>query len=152
MKPQIDARLLLKSSSNEDVAAVLGDALKTTIAQSECNSSLQELQSANVAAAIIRGERIVSGLERVSRKYQIDLCDVLIFIACGIINLRTTNQDIVVMQLANRSSIAHYLRMSRETVRRRLLKLEDRKLISRVSCGYAVKDLKRWMQTMALMS
>lgn len=152
MQLQSDAQLLSRSSTKKDVAAVISGALSTNSAQSESGSALQDLSNLSVASAILRGERIVSGLEKVSRRHRIDLCDVLIFIACGVINLRSTNHEIVVMQLANQSSIAHYLRMSRETVRRRLLKLEDRKLISRVSCGYAVKDLKLWMQTMSLMS
>lgn len=152
MHLESDAALLTRSRSKEEVAATLGGTIKPVPAHQQAGTAARDVSSLSVATAIIRGERIVSGLEKVSRKYQLDLCDVLIFIACGVINLRSTSHDIVVMQLANQSSIAHYLRMSRETVRRRLLKLEDRKLVSRVSCGYAVKDLKLWMQTMSLVS
>jgi len=111
-----------------------------------------DIADADVASAVTKAQRMVSGLEKISRKHQLDFCDVTIFVACGIINLKTTKQNILYMQLANQSSIAHYLRMSRETVRRRLVKLEEKNLISRLPSGYVINEPGVWLQTVSLLS
>jgi CRP-like cAMP-binding protein len=110
-----------------------------------------DVADADIASAVTKAQRIVSGLEKISRKYRLDFCDVTIFLACGIINLKTTKQNVLFMQLANQSSIAHYLRMSRETVRRRLVKLEEKALISRLPSGYVINEPQVWLQTVFLL-
>ncbi len=95
---------------------------------------------------ITRAQRTISGFEKIAGKLRIDFCDTAILLACGIINLGASTRSTILIQFANQSSIADYLRMSRETVRRRLVRLEEKKVVSRFPAGYVVSDLDLWLR------
>jgi len=110
------------------------------------NANLAFSELHDLSSLIERAQRTVSGFETVSRKLKVDFCDTAIFLACGVINFGASRQNAILIQFANQSSIADYLRMSRETVRRRLVRLEEKKLIYRASSGYIVSDLEFWLR------
>lgn len=110
------------------------------------NIRISSINAGDLLPLIIRAQRTISGFEKISGKLKIDICDAAIFMACGVINLGGSTQTTTIIQFANQSSIAEYLRMPRETVRRRLTRLEEKNVISRFSSGYVVNDLDMWLR------
>jgi hypothetical protein len=98
---------------------------------------------------ITRSLRSVSGginrFAKIKRKYQFDFEEVLLFAACGAINFAAIKEAIPFAQPANISSIAEYVELPRETVRRKLLLMEHKGFVDRYSGGYLIKRLHEWL-------
>ena len=88
----------------------------------------------------------IARLCRAKRRYGFDLDDIIIIAACGAINFAGAKHKIPFAQPANIASIAGYIRMSRETVRRKLQCIEDKGFVHRYSGGYLVKNLGEWLE------
>ncbi|RDV04011.1 DeoR family transcriptional regulator [Undibacter mobilis] len=72
-----------------------------------------------------------------------DFVDVMIVLACCLINASYVRPGSITLQPANINSVASYLGISRETVRRRLQNLEYKGLVARYPSGYvATEDMK----------
>lgn len=63
---------------------------------------------------------VISRLCQAKRKYGFDFDDIMIIAACGAINFAGAKQQMPFAQPANITSIAGYIRVPRETVRRKL--------------------------------
>ena len=96
--------------------------------------------------------KLIGQLCSIKRKYGFDLDEIVIFAACGIINLSGAKQNIPFVQAANISSIAEYIRLPRETVRRKLQHIESVGLISRRSSGYFINSPKEWLSVVHILA
>ncbi len=96
-------------------------------------------------AALAPIARTISRLARIKRKHGFDLDDLVILAACGAINFTGHRRDLPFAQPANIASIAEYIRVPRETVRRKLQTIEARGFVARYSGGYLVTSYKDWL-------
>jgi len=78
-------------------------------------------------------------------RFDCDYDDILIIIGCVSINTSIDLGHANVLQPAPIISIADYIGMSRETVRRRLARLESKRIVLRMSSGYIVNDVEKWI-------
>ena len=69
-----------------------------------------------------------------------DFVDVMIVLACCLINASYVRPGSITLQPANINSVASYLGISRETVRRRLQTLECKGLVTRYPSGYVATE------------
>ena len=81
---------------------------------------------------------------RIRDQYSLDFDDIAILLACGRINFGSRRHPISYAQAANVSSLADYVGIPRETVRRRLRILASKQLVARVAHGYIVSELAAW--------
>jgi len=79
---------------------------------------------------------LIGTLCSLKSKLGCDYDDLLIALACATINLSYNRSNSIVLQPANINSIAEYLELSRETVRRRLHNLEYKDIVTRYPSGY----------------
>lgn len=87
---------------------------------------------------------ILRSFTKTRQKHGLDFDDLAIILACGRINFGSKKYHFSYVQAANVSSIADYIAMPRETVRRRLHSLESKQLLIRVAHGYIINDLATW--------
>jgi len=92
----------------------------------------------------IKAAELLRDFGKIRCEFGIDYDDVMIMLACGSINFTQRKFSISYIQPANISSIVDYLSTPRETVRRRLLVLEENQLVIRLAHGYLIKDIKTW--------
>ncbi len=92
--------------------------------------------------------RALDRLIRIKRKYGFDIDDIIIIAACGAINFAGARREMPFAQPANVSSIAEYIRVPRETVRRKLQNIENRGFLQRYSGGYLVTNTREWLSLM----
>lgn len=95
----------------------------------------------------VRAEKageMIKNFGKIRQQYDLDFDDVAILLACGRINFGSRKYQFSYVQAANVSSIADYIAMPRETVRRRLQILDTKRLMARVAHGYIVSDLAAW--------
>lgn len=78
-------------------------------------------------------------------KHQLDFDEVLVFFALGRLNF-DDSQNLMFIKPANIVSLAAFLGMPRETLRRKLSKLEERDLVSRSNYGFVVKQIATWQR------
>lgn len=97
------------------------------------------------AAALSRIRRSIEKLTRIRRRHAVDLDDLLILAACGAINFSPARRALPFAQPANVTSIAEYVRVPRETVRRKLQAIEEKGFVARSSAGYCVTDAAGWL-------
>jgi hypothetical protein len=81
-----------------------------------------------------------------------DFDDIIILVACGLINFYHLQGETPIVQPANISSIADCICMSRETVRRRLRAMEQRDFVRRYPTGYVISTAARWQNLMELLN
>jgi hypothetical protein len=87
----------------------------------------------------------INRLNRIRRRHGFGLDELVILAACGAINLAGSRQDLPFAQPANIASIADYIRVPRETVRRKLQVIEAKGFVARYSGGYLVTDFNEWL-------
>lgn len=97
------------------------------------------------AAALARIRRSIEKLGRIRRRHAMDLDDLLILAACGAINFAPARRALPFAQPANVTSIAEYVRVPRETVRRKLQAMEEKGFVARSSGGYCITDAACWL-------
>ncbi len=77
-------------------------------------------------------------------RHGIDFDEVLIFIALGRLNFDHAPGNLMFVKPANIVSLSDFMEIPRETLRRKLLRLEEKDLVQRTSYGFVVKDLDSW--------
>jgi len=103
-----------------------------------------EGKGASISLCASRAQTIIKCFGKIRSQYGLDFDDIAIFLACGSINFCSRKFIPFTVQPASASSIADYVEISRETVRRRLIILEKKELIVRVVHGYIVVDIASW--------
>ncbi len=78
------------------------------------------------------------------QKYGLDFDEIFIFFALGRLNYDLTNPKMLILNPANVASLAEFLAIPRETLRRKLGRLEEKSLVQRTSGGYVVRDMNAW--------
>ena len=74
-------------------------------------------------------------------RHQIEFDEILIFFALGRLNFELGQGSVMMMGPTNIASLADFLGTPRETLRRKLLRLEEKGLAQRSSTGFVVKDI-----------
>ena len=74
----------------------------------------------------------------------LDFDEVLIFFALGRLNFDQAPGSLMFVKPANIVSLSDFMEIPRETLRRKLLRLEEKDLVQRTSYGFVVKDLTSW--------
>ena len=110
-------------------------------------ASIGELHS-----ALAPINRILDRLGKIKRKYGFDFDEVIIIAACGAINFAGAKQEMPFAQPANISSIAGYIRVPRETVRRKLQNIESKGFVQRYSGGYLINNISDWLSLVDLLT
>ena len=77
-------------------------------------------------------------------RYGMDFDEVLIFFALGRLNFDQSPGNLMFVKPANIVSLSEFMEIPRETLRRKLLRLEEKELVQRTSYGFVVKDLASW--------
>ncbi len=77
-------------------------------------------------------------------QHDLDFDEVLIFFALGRLNFDQAPGQLMFIKPANIVSLSDFLDIPRETLRRKLLRLEEKELVQRTSYGFVVKDLESW--------
>ncbi len=77
-------------------------------------------------------------------RHGIDFDEVLIFFALGRLNFDQIPGSLMFVKPANIVSLSDFMEIPRETLRRKLLRLEEKDLVQRTSYGFVVKDLASW--------
>ncbi len=96
--------------------------------------------------------RVLERLGRIKRKYGFDFDEVIIIAACGAINFAGAKKEMPFAQPANISSIAGYVRVPRETVRRKLQNIESKGFVQRYSGGYVISDVAEWLSLVDILT
>lgn len=103
------------------------------------------LDFAQARAALSSLNHTIHRLVSLRRRYGFGSDELVILAACGIINMSSARQRLPYMQPANITSIANYIELPRETVRRKLQIIESRGVILRLASGYVIANPKEWM-------
>lgn len=77
-------------------------------------------------------------------RHGMDFDEVLIFFALGRLNFDQAPGNLMFVKPANIVSLSDFMEIPRETLRRKLLRLEEKDLVQRTSYGFVVKDLASW--------
>jgi hypothetical protein len=88
---------------------------------------------------------LVSTFLKFKNEHDLDYDEVLIFMALGRMNFERGSGGLMYVKPASIVSMVAYLDVPRETLRRKMLLLEERGLVQRNGSGYVVKDLADWM-------
>lgn len=101
-------------------------------------SELSEITSATRVAS--RLFRLISGIRS---RHGIDLDETMVFFAVGRLTLDPT-QSMMVVRPTNIASLSDFMGVPRETLRRKLIRLEEREMVTRTSSGFVVRDMVQW--------
>lgn len=85
--------------------------------------------------------RVFSSLKA---RYAIEFDEILIFFALGGLNFDQSQGKTAFVKPANIVSLSDFLTIPRETLRRKLMRLEEKDLVQRTSYGFVVKDMNVW--------
>lgn len=77
-------------------------------------------------------------------RHAIDFDEIIIFFALGRLNFDQQPGGLMFVKPANIVSLSDYLEIPRETLRRKLLRLEEKELVQRTSYGFVIKDVATW--------
>jgi DNA-binding MarR family transcriptional regulator len=77
-------------------------------------------------------------------RYAIEFDEILIVFALGRLNFDQGQGKPIFVKPANIVSLSEFLAIPRETLRRKLLRLEEKDLVQRTSYGFVVKDMNVW--------
>ena len=77
-------------------------------------------------------------------RFSVEFDEIVIFFGLGRLNFDPTQGPMMFVKPINILSLAEFLAIPRETLRRKLLHLEEKELVQRTSYGYVVKDVASW--------
>ncbi len=77
-------------------------------------------------------------------EFGIEFDEIIIFFGLGRLNFDPTQGTMMFVRPVNILSLSEFLVIPRETLRRKLLRLEEKELVQRTSYGYVVKDVTSW--------
>lgn len=90
-------------------------------------------------------KKALTGVFRFRASHGLDVEQVLIYLALGAMNLEGSQDSVVTVQPVNIATVCQAIALPRETVRRKLIQLEDQKLVRRAAAGFFIDDLNRWV-------
>jgi hypothetical protein len=96
---------------------------------------------ANLARYAAKIFKLLSSLRG---QHSIDFDELLIFFALGRLNFDQSPGNLMFVKPANIVSLSDFMEIPRETLRRKLLRLEEKDMVQRTSYGFVVKDLESW--------
>jgi hypothetical protein len=79
----------------------------------------------------------------------LDIEQVLIYVALGSMNLEASPDNVTTLQPVTIATLCQSIELPRETVRRKLLQLEEQKYVKRSAAGFFIEDLQRWSELAA---
>ena len=100
---------------------------------------------AEILALASVSKRALAGVFRFRASTGLDVEQVLIYLALGAMNLEGSQDSVVTVQPVNIATLCQAIELPRETVRRKLIQLEDQKLVRRSAAGFFIDDLARWV-------
>ena len=77
-------------------------------------------------------------------RFSVEFDEIVIFFGLGRLNFDPTQGPMMFVKPINILSLSEFLAIPRETLRRKLLHLEEKELVQRTSYGYVVKDVASW--------
>lgn len=77
-------------------------------------------------------------------RHGLEYDELIIFFALGRLNFDPSQAPMMFVKPTNIVSLAEFVSIPRETLRRKLGKLEEKDLVHRTSYGFVVKDLALW--------
>ena len=77
-------------------------------------------------------------------RFGVEFDEVVIFFGLGRLNFDPTQGPMMFVKPVNILSLSEFLVIPRETLRRKLLRLEEKELVQRTSYGYVVTDVTSW--------
>lgn len=89
---------------------------------------------------------LVSAFHKFKSEHNLDYDEVMIFLALGRMNFEPGSAGLMYVKPASIVAMVSYLDIPRETLRRKMLMLEERGLVQRNGSGYVVKELGDWLQ------
>ncbi|MCC2099372.1 MAG: hypothetical protein KDJ29_20950 [Hyphomicrobiales bacterium] len=106
---------------------------------------MDQIKQPDIANLSAFASSIVSTFLKFKNDYDLDYDEVLIFLALGRMNFEHGKGGLMYVKPASIVSMVAYLDVPRETLRRKMLLLEERGPVQRNGSGYVVKDLADWM-------
>ncbi|MGE3248512.1 MAG: hypothetical protein AB7F96_01555 [Beijerinckiaceae bacterium] len=88
---------------------------------------------------------LVASFIKFKNEHDLDYDEVLIFLALGRMNFEPGSGGLMYVKPASIVAMVAYLDIPRETLRRKMLLLEERGLVQRNGSGYVVKELNDWL-------
>lgn len=101
-------------------------------------------QPSDILARASAAQKTLAGLFRFRAAMSLDVEQVLIYLALGSMNLEASHDSVVTIQPVNIATLCQAIELPRETVRRKLIQLEDQKFVRRSAAGFFIEDLGRW--------
>ena len=102
------------------------------------NDKIDMMASARFASRFFRV------LNSLKARYGLEFDEIVIFFGLGRLNFDPTQGPMMFVKPVNILSLSEFLVIPRETLRRKLLRLEEKELVTRTSYGYVVKDVAVW--------
>ena len=101
---------------------------------------------ANILNLSAFASTLVSTFLKFKTDHNLDYDEVMIFLALGRMNFEPGSGGLMYVKPASIVAMVSYLDIPRETLRRKMLLLEERGLVQRNGSGYVVKELGDWLQ------
>ena len=76
-------------------------------------------------------------------RHGVEIDEIMVYFAVGRLTF-DPQQSMVMIRPTNIASLSEFLGVPRETLRRKLLRLEERELVQRTSAGFVVRDAAVW--------
>ena len=83
-------------------------------------------------------------LNSLKTRFGVEFDEIIIFFGLGRLNFDPGQGPMMFVKPVNILSLSEFLVIPRETLRRKLLRLEEKELVQRTSYGYVVKDVASW--------
>ncbi len=104
------------------------------------------LAAARVASRLFR---LMGGLRS---RHGVELDEIIVYFAVGRLTFDPAQGGVIMIRPTNIASLSEFLGVPRETLRRKLLRLEEKELVQRSSSGFVVKDIALWRRLAELAS
>jgi len=101
-------------------------------------------EKSDMIAAARYASRFFRVFNSLKARHGLEFEDIIIFFALGRLNFDPTQGAMMLVKPTNVVSLAEFLVIPRETLRRKLLRLEEKDLVQRTSYGFIVKDMTMW--------
>jgi len=99
---------------------------------------------AEIASSARFASRFFRVLNSLKTRFGVEFDEIIIFFGLGRLNFDPSQGPMMFVKPVNILSLSEFLIIPRETLRRKLLRLEEKELVTRTSYGYVVKDVASW--------